>query len=82
MAFPGAIAFRRDPSPVVEKACKVFRMPEKPLEAWISFGKDLRRFRRQRGATLDQLAERTGYGASTISKYENAYRCPKKDFVD
>ncbi|MES0837679.1 helix-turn-helix domain-containing protein [Nocardiopsis tropica] len=57
-------------------------MPEQPLEAWIAFGKDLRRFRRQRGATLDQLAARTGYGSSTISKYENAYRCPKRDFVD
>ncbi|MEU1899339.1 DUF5753 domain-containing protein [Nocardiopsis dassonvillei] len=57
-------------------------MPEKTLSAWITFGKELRRLRDRRGLTLDQAAEATGYGASTISKYENAYRAPKRDFLN
>ncbi|WP_083922422.1 DUF5753 domain-containing protein [Nocardiopsis halotolerans] len=57
-------------------------MPEKTLSAWVTFGKELRRLRDRRGLTLDQAAEATGYGVSTISKYENAYRAPKRDFLN
>lgn len=66
----------------VEACCKVLRMPEQVMTAWVSFGRELRRLRERRGLTLDQAAESTGYGASTISKYENAYRAPKRDFLN
>ncbi|MFE3460600.1 helix-turn-helix domain-containing protein [Nocardiopsis aegyptia] len=57
-------------------------MPEKVMTAWVTFGRELRRQRDTRGMTLDIAARETGYGASTISKYENAYRAPKRDFVN
>ncbi|MBR8741743.1 helix-turn-helix transcriptional regulator [Nocardiopsis sp. MG754419] len=57
-------------------------MPETPQPAWTSFGKHLRRLRGQRGITIDTMSTLTGYGSSTISKYENAYRSPKRSFID
>ncbi|MDT0331344.1 helix-turn-helix domain-containing protein [Nocardiopsis lambiniae] len=56
-------------------------MTEKIMPAWVNFGRELRRMREQRGLTLDSLATATGYGASTISKYERAYRAPKRPFL-
>ncbi len=52
------------------------------MTAWVTFGKELRRLRERQGLTLDQAAKATGYGASTISKYENAFRAPKQDFLN
>ncbi|MEU0493323.1 helix-turn-helix transcriptional regulator [Nocardiopsis sp. NPDC006139] len=56
-------------------------MAEKIIPAWVGFGRELRKLRKQRGLTLDDLAEATGYGMSTISKYERAYRAPKRPFL-
>jgi transcriptional regulator with XRE-family HTH domain len=75
------MGIRREEYTNVEKCCKIFHMPEKVMTAWVTFGRELRRRRDARGMTLDRAARETGYGASTISKYENAYRAPKKDFV-
>lgn len=56
-------------------------MGEQVIEGWINFGKALRRYRSQRGLTLDEASLAIGYGASTIGKYENAQRAPKRQFV-
>ena len=57
-------------------------MAEQVLTSWQVFGAELRRLRLQRGMTLEELSQRTGYGSSTISKTERAIRAPKRDYVE
>lgn len=39
----------------------------------------LRRLRRERGVTLDELSRRTGVAKATLSRYENGHQTPSAD---
>ncbi|WP_433511652.1 Scr1 family TA system antitoxin-like transcriptional regulator [Nonomuraea sp. CA-143628] len=46
------------------------------------FGYELRRFRIDKGLTIDQLADRIGYSPSLVGSVERAARNPSKDFTE
>lgn len=47
-----------------------------------TFSKRLRKLRKERGLTLDQLANKLGTTKSTLSRYETGKREPKLDLVN
>lgn len=53
--------------------------PANPLSI---FGQELRRFRTDRGLTIDQLAEAITFSASLVGAVERAQRRPGRDFVE
>jgi WD40 repeat protein/transcriptional regulator with XRE-family HTH domain len=48
---------------------------------WESFGAQLRRWRRARGLTQDELGIRVSLARNTISELENGHRLPDRDLV-
>lgn len=46
------------------------------------FGSELRRFRTDRGLTIEQLAERVSFSASLLGSVERAARRPSRDFAE
>ena len=56
-------------------------MPHKKRKIMKTFGRNLRRFREERGITQDALAEATGISKSTVSKYESGTSDPPLQYV-
>ncbi|UEL47327.1 helix-turn-helix domain-containing protein [Terrisporobacter hibernicus] len=47
-----------------------------------TFQQRLRQLRKDKGLTIEQLAKELGTAKSTLSRYENGLREPKKDFLE
>lgn len=47
-----------------------------------TFTERLKELRKSKGITLEKLAEELGTAKSTLSRYENGLREPKKDFLE
>lgn len=47
-----------------------------------TFGERLQKLRKEANLTTEQLAEKLGCAKSTLSRYENSLRSPKKDFLE
>ena len=56
-------------------------MPHKKRIIDKTFGRQLKKFRANRGLTLDDVAEKMGVHRTTISKYELSQRDPALSFV-
>lgn len=47
----------------------------------VTFAERLKQLRKENGVTMEKLAEEIGTTKSTISRYENNKREPKKHFI-